>query len=92
VYHRADGAVIERIAHRLKRHGVDPWLDSWYLSAGVNWQRELAETLTACGCCAVFVGASALGVWEQQELEVALDRAARDRNYQGLHGVAARDT
>ncbi len=36
-----DSTVLERIADRLKRYGLEPWLNAWALTPGGAWQREL---------------------------------------------------
>ena len=76
-YRWSDRDVVERIAGQLRRAGVRPWLDRWE-PAGVQSQAEVHAALARCGSAAVFVGPDHLGDWEQQEMQVALDRAARD--------------
>jgi WD40 repeat protein len=76
-----DKPLVERIAERLKRARVEPWFDAWHLVPGMDWQRGLAEGLAASRSCAVFVGPADLGAWENQEVAVALDRAARDPEF-----------
>jgi WD40 repeat protein len=76
-----DKPVVERIAEKLKQAGLEPWLDKWSLIAGVNWQRGLAEGIAASRSCAVFVGPDDLGAWANQEVAVALDRAAKDPGF-----------
>src|SRR5262245_50033647 len=80
-YHSADKAAVEAIAHALDRSGIGPWLESWYLSAGGRWQQDLGAALAASASCAVFVGSADLGDWERQELDVALDRSAKDPSF-----------
>ncbi|MDX6666962.1 MAG: hypothetical protein QOK04_342, partial [Solirubrobacteraceae bacterium] len=80
-YNNRDGASVERIAQRLKRAGLEPWLDRWSLTPGGEWQRELGAGLDASVACAVFVGPHDLGAWELQELAVAIDRAARQQAF-----------
>src|SRR5215203_2252420 len=70
-HHHADKGV-EQVAQELRRSGLEPWLDSWHLPAGVRWQPEVAEALAECASCAVLVGPADVGAWERQELEVAL--------------------
>src|SRR5690242_15597445 len=77
-HHNADTRVVERIAESLRRDGVEPWLDSWHLPAGVRWQPEVADALAACESCAVFVGSADVGAWQHQELEAALERASKE--------------
>jgi WD40 repeat protein len=76
-----DKPSVERIAERLKGAGLEPWLDSWCLTPGGNWQEELAQGLHGSAACAVFVGPNDLGDWESQELAAALDRAAKDPTF-----------
>jgi WD40 repeat protein len=74
-YNSRDRALVEPIAARLKRAGLEPWLDRWALTPGGDWQRELGAGLDACRACAVFIGAHDIGAWELQEVTVAIDRA-----------------
>ncbi|MGH2941499.1 MAG: TIR domain-containing protein, partial [Solirubrobacteraceae bacterium] len=80
-YNNRDGACVERIAQRLKRAGLEPWLDKWSLTPGGEWQRELGAGLDASVACAVFVGPHDLGAWEMQEMAVAMSRAARQQGF-----------
>jgi WD40 repeat protein len=76
-----DKPAVERVARALKKQGLEPWLDAWHLTPGGDWQREIADGLRSSGSCAVFVGEADLGDWEQQELGLALDRAAKDPRF-----------
>jgi len=76
-----DKPAVERIAERLKRAGLEPWIDKWCLTPGGRWQQELAEGLTASSACAVFISTADLGDWEREELGVAQNRAAIDRSF-----------
>jgi energy-coupling factor transporter ATP-binding protein EcfA2 len=80
-YNSRDHVVVERIARRLRRAGFEPWLDRWSLTPGRVWHQELGAGLDASAACAVFVGADDFGPWELEELAVALDRAARQRDF-----------
>ena len=76
-----DKPLVERLAERLKRTGLEPWLDVWCLVPGADWQRGLSDGLARSGSCAVFVGPFDLGAWANQEVAVALDRAAKDPDF-----------
>src|SRR5690348_7757211 len=76
-----DKPTVERLAHKLQRAGLTPWLDKWNLTPGGRWQEELVTGLRASSACAVFVGPHGLGDWVHEELGVALDRAAKDRAF-----------
>ena len=80
-YNSRDRAIVERIAQRLKRAGLEPWLDRWSLTPGAEWQRELGAGLDASVTCAVFIGPHDLGAWELQEVAVAIDRGATQRGF-----------
>ncbi len=80
-HHGADGAVVERIAERLRGKGVQPWLDRWCLAPGDDWQQGIIEGLGASRACAVFVGSRGLGGWAREELAVAQDRAVKDHDF-----------
>jgi WD40 repeat protein/energy-coupling factor transporter ATP-binding protein EcfA2 len=73
--------VVERIAEKLKREGFEPWLDKWCLTPAGDWQDELAMGLRASAACAVFVGPSGIGSWEDLEYKLATDRMAKDRAF-----------
>ena len=60
-------AVIE-IAQQLKQKGLKPWLDTWELRPGVDWQEVLEEKIRQIKCVAVFVGEAGLGPWQQREM------------------------
>jgi hypothetical protein len=77
-YSRRDRSEVERIADGLRRAGVEVWLDTRSLTPGTPWIGEIAAGLAASAACAVFVGSGGLGGWEQQEVHLALDRAAND--------------
>jgi WD40 repeat protein/energy-coupling factor transporter ATP-binding protein EcfA2 len=72
---------VERIAEKLKREAIEPWLDKWCLTPGGDWQDELAAGLHVSAACAVFVGPHGIGDWERLEFKLATDRMAKDRNF-----------
>jgi len=51
-----DKLAVERLAERLKRAGLEPWLDSWCLTPGGAWQDELADGIAASSAFACFAG------------------------------------
>ena len=80
-HHSADNRVVKGIAERLQGEGIQPWLDEWCLTPGDDWQQEIIEGLRASRACAVVIGSAGLGDWARQELAVAQDRAAKDRDF-----------
>ena len=80
-YNHRDRAAVARIAQRLKRAGLEPFLDKWSLTPGGEWQHELGAGLDASAACAVFVGQHDLSAWELQEVAVAIDRAVTQQGF-----------
>jgi WD40 repeat protein len=80
-YNRLDETAVRRIASKLSDAGLEPWLDAWCVTAGARWQDELAAGLRAASACAVFIGPQGLGDWAREEIQLALDRAAKDRGF-----------
>jgi len=75
---------VERIAIRLKRAGIEPWLDTWCLTPGGDWQEELARGLRTSRACAVFVGPHGIGDWERLEFSLATARMAKERGFRAF--------
>ncbi len=80
-YNSADSEAVHRIAEQLKRERLEPWLDKWVLTPGRSWQDEIVDGLARSSTCAVMVGPAGLGDWAREELAVAHDRAAKDRDF-----------
>jgi len=80
-HNSCDKPTVERIAKKLKRARLKPWLDKWCLTPGGDWQDELAEGLRQSSACAVFIGPNGVGDWERLELKVAINRMAKDRAF-----------
>src|SRR5678816_3890072 len=53
-----DRPVVEALARRLVREGLDPWVDVWHLIPGTPWQPAIEEALARSLSCAVFIGRS----------------------------------
>jgi hypothetical protein len=80
-HHGGDKPVVEEIAHKLKKAGLEPWLDKWYLVPGHTFQTGLADALRNTASCAVFIGPKGVGDWSREEILVAQDRAAKEAGY-----------
>ncbi len=72
-YNRLDKPAVEAIAAKLQDRGIETWLDQWNLIAGEPWQDAVERALTDCETCAVFVGPSGQGPWQNNEMRAALD-------------------
>jgi WD40 repeat protein len=81
-YRSSDRDVVEQIASRLVRDGhLQPWFDRWSQTAGRPWQHEIGNAIDEVGAVAVCVGSERLGVWEREEVAVALERAAAEPDF-----------
>ncbi len=76
-----DKPAVQRLAERLRRAGLRPWLDVWELTPGGRWQEELHQGLQRCRAFAYFLGPNGEGDWAREELDAARSRAASDREF-----------
>jgi hypothetical protein len=74
-YSRADTAAAETLRARLEVAGLRAFLDRYGLPAGEPWQPSLEKQLASCRALVVLIG-SALGQWQEREVELGLDRQA----------------
>jgi hypothetical protein len=75
-----DKPQVETIAAWLAdKEGLKPFLDKWHLIPGEPWQETLEDALDRSRTCAVFLGPSKLGPWENEEMRVALDDRVRNK-------------
>jgi WD40 repeat protein len=77
-----DKPVVEELAKLLKKRGFEPWLDKWNLIPGDPWQEAIEKALEECTACAVFLGPSGTGPWQNEEMRAAIDRRVSDRSRQ----------
>ena len=76
----ADKPAVEELARRLAQQGIQAWLDKWHLIPGDPWQPAIEKALAESETCAVFVGPSGVGPWQNEEMRAAIDRRVRDSN------------
>ena len=77
-YNSEDREAVESIAVYLADNlGLRPWLDQWYLIPGEPWLQRLERGLASAKSCAVFVGQSGKGPWQDKEMAAALDRQVK---------------
>lgn len=74
-----DKPAVEELARRLTKSGIQPWLDKWNLIPGEPWMEAIEEALDSCAACAVFVGPSGTGPWQNEEMRVAIQRRVDER-------------
>ena len=72
-FNTADRDQVRQVAAYLKDDaGIEPWFDDWTLIPGQSVVDNLHEGLRASQCCAVFIGSSGQGPWQQAEVQSAL--------------------
>lgn len=77
-----DKEAVEALAHRLVDEAqLKPWLDKWNLVPGEPWQEALEEALDSSRTCAVFLGASGIGPWQNEEMRAALQARVNERDF-----------
>jgi hypothetical protein len=74
----SDKPAVEELARRLAKEGVQPWLDKWHLIPGDPWQPAIKRALTESESCAVFIGPSGFGPWQNEEMRAAIDQRVHD--------------
>ena len=80
-YNSQDRPAVHAVAERLKGEGLELYLEEWELAPGREFQPALAEGLRDSKTCVVFLGPNGLGPWQKQELQVAVDKRARDEAF-----------
>lgn len=79
-HNEADKPVVERLARKLEKEGLHPWLDTWNLVPGAPWQEPIETALQSCQSCAILCGASGIGPWQHEEMRTAIERRVGGRN------------
>ncbi|HBL30719.1 MAG TPA: transcriptional regulator [Acidobacteria bacterium] len=74
-----DKPAVREIKRRLAAVGVKAWLDADELQPGIPWQQGLEVAIQVSRSCAVFVGESGIGPWENEEMAAALGLAVQDK-------------
>ncbi|MEM8504859.1 MAG: GUN4 domain-containing protein [Cyanobacteria bacterium P01_D01_bin.1] len=67
-----DKSPIVELAKKLRRQGINPWLDLWELRPGLDWQDALDRQIEQIATAAVFVGGNGLGPWQALEVKAFL--------------------
>ena len=81
-FNSEDREPVQRVAAYLHdQAGLRPWFDQWELVPGEPWVRNLERGLAASATCAVFVGQSGHGPWQQPEVEAALRQQVRQPEF-----------
>jgi hypothetical protein len=70
---------VQRLKTRLADQGLTVWYDGDQLRPGISWQQGLETGIKSSASVAVLVGQDRIGPWERVEMEVALQRALREK-------------
>ncbi|MBV8266649.1 MAG: tetratricopeptide repeat protein [Planctomycetaceae bacterium] len=81
-HNSTDKPDVEELAVRLRREGLEPWLDKWNLIPGQECQPAMEQALADCATCAVFIGPGGPGPWQNEELRAAIDRRVGEKGGQ----------
>jgi tetratricopeptide (TPR) repeat protein len=77
-----DKESVEELAGRLEDEAqLKPWLDKWNLVPGEPWQEALELALDSSRTCAVFLGPSGIGPWQNEEMRAALQERVSQRDF-----------
>ncbi len=76
-----DGSAIAALARRLQDEGLAVYQAEWELPPGREFQPALATALHESKTCVVFLGPRGLGPWQKQEVQVAIDKRAREEEF-----------
>jgi small GTP-binding protein len=71
-----DKAAVEKIAKRLLKVGIRPWLDKWNLPPGARLSKALAHAIETIPCAALFFGPADVGNWHIMEIDAYLEKWA----------------
>lgn len=80
-YHGLDQRLIQSIQISLSGRGVNTFLDRNRLKPGLPWVDALQEGIDGSCAVAVFIGKEGLGAWQKREMELALQRQAKDGKF-----------
>jgi TIR domain len=67
-----DKPVVREISRKLVENNIRPWLDEDEIRPGTSWQTALGRQIESIKSAAVFVGASGIGPWQNQEIQALL--------------------
>lgn len=86
-YHRPDRDQVMKVRQRLIELGLESFLDSESLTAGIPWPEAIESALSNVKAVIVFVGEHGLGEWQRREIAVALERQVQASRNQRIFPV-----
>jgi hypothetical protein len=76
-----DSKFVEQLAIKLELEGIRVWLDKWILIPGEHWQQEIEKGFESAETCAVFIGNETPKGWFLDEIGIAQNMQANDKNF-----------
>ena len=71
-----DKTAVEKIAMRLLKVGIRPWLDKWSLAPGDTVSDALEQAIKTIPCAALCFGPSDIGKWHIMEIRAYMEKWA----------------
>lgn len=78
-HNRHDKPAVRDLKQRLVTYQLTVWFDEDELQPGIPWPRLLEDGIKHSKSIAVLVGKDGLGPWEDEEMQVALRLAVKDK-------------
>ena len=75
-HNKLDKPIAKMLSGILRDRGIRPWLDVVDLTPGEPWQSEIVKAISACRTIIVLMGESGSGIWQIEEVRLALSEAA----------------
>jgi hypothetical protein len=69
-----DKPQINIIKNHLKRRKLKPWIDEEQILAGQSFQKKIQHAIPKVKAAAIFVGSNGLGEWQEEEIELLIDK------------------
>src|SRR5258708_27381384 len=76
-----DKPIVERIARNLQQNEIKPWFGTWELIPGDSWQEVIEAGLESSRTCAVIMGKSGFGPWDNEQMRTALELRVEDTRF-----------
>lgn len=82
-YNGLDREIVQSVQQRLKGLNIPTFFDREQLNPGLPWFDALQDAIGNARALAVFIGKDGLGTWQKREMELALQRQAREEKIGG---------
>lgn len=80
-YNAEDYQAVTTLAERLKQQALQVFFDRWHLIPGQPWPERLIQVLQDCSAVAICIGPGEMGLWQQREMHLALERQNQEPGF-----------